>query len=125
MVNGRVPSPLWRAPPGGARSEYGPPRSYHAIPLLKERYRLAAARGDWAECMTAAQELPTIGLRDADAVETAYAIGLAHERLGHVDQAKSCYETVLMIDRRHIKALKRLRVLSIRGYPPSANRKTS
>lgn len=84
----------------------------HVFPTLKQRYREAAERGEWAKCLELADAMHGLGLRDADAADAEYAVGLAHEMLGHRAQARSHYESVLMMQRHHSKALKRVRLLS-------------
>ena len=76
--------------------------------ILQQRYRAAAHSGDWSTCLKVAGELATIGLRDAAAADVVYAEGYAHEQLGEIDRARACHGTVLMMQRGHEKARRRL-----------------
>jgi hypothetical protein len=80
------------------------PRFSRIVSQLQQQYREQAAAGDWQECIRIAE---LIGASDrALTAEAHYACGYALEQLGELERAAIAYQTALLNDRRHAKAMR-------------------
>ncbi len=93
-----------------------PRRTSGRARTLREHYRVAARKGDWAFCKRLAEHLWGLS---GDSAEVQYALAYALERLGDIDEARTAYQEVLEIDSRHRKARTRLRALGVSPPRPS------
>jgi Flp pilus assembly protein TadD len=89
-----------------------PRRTSGQASTLRDHYRAAARKGDWALYKTLAERLWDLG---GDGAEVQYALAYALERLGQVEEARRLYRVVLRLDSRHERARARLRALGAQG----------